>query len=102
MRSEIGAEETDGSCLLEIVVKIRWSSLDGMRANSRSRSSVIDVVESRGSERVDGIPNPGKEVIKTFTIDGAITWGCYLERDARKWLLDPTVFVAETSCLVPA
>jgi hypothetical protein len=68
----MGAGEISGSCLLEIVVRMRRLLLEGMRSKTLSRSSVMDVVADRGSERVGGRASPGKDVTSTLTVDEAM------------------------------
>jgi hypothetical protein len=40
----------------------------------------MEVIASKGNERVDGRPKPGKDVTKTLRIDGAIVRGRYSGR----------------------
>jgi hypothetical protein len=71
-RLDIGLEETNGSCLFDIVVRMKRSSLSEMRSKSRSRKSVIEVVAGRGRDRVDGRCNPGKDVSRTLIVEEAM------------------------------
>lgn len=61
-----------GSCLFEIVVRIRRLLCAGMRSESCSRSAEIVVVAGKGRERVDGRLRPGKEVRRTLTVGEAM------------------------------
>ena len=68
----MGADDLRGNCLLETVVRIRRLLCAGMRSWRCSCSSVIEVVASRGRERVDGRLRPGKDVKRTLTVGEAM------------------------------
>ena len=65
----MGSVDVDESCLFDRVVRTRRSLAGGRRSCNFSRSSEMEVVAGKGSERVDGKFRPGKEVNKTLIID---------------------------------
>lgn len=73
-REEIGEEEKEGSCVLEMVVMRRRKEdvAAGRRSSSSERSSVMVVVGGRARESVGGRPVPAMLVMRTFILLGAI------------------------------
>lgn len=92
----MGADEVRGSCLFEIVVRIRRLLCAGIRSWIRSWRSEMLVAAGKGKERVAGRLRPGKEVKKTLTVDEPIV-NCSISNpatDVYGWR-----FIAKLFCL---
>lgn len=68
----MGASETCGSCLLEMVVRMSRDEEAGTRSSIRCRKSETVEDESVGSERVGGRSRPPKLVMRTLRLWDAI------------------------------
>ena len=75
----IRADDRRGSCLFEIVVRIRRLLCAGRRSCMRSWSCEMVVSAETGSERVEGRFSPGKEVRRMLTVEEGMLDRCTLK-----------------------